>query len=100
MKRQPEPATSRTIRRHQLRDLVPLADTNIYHMEQGGEIPQRSYLTARCLVWDLSGLEASWRIDVLFCGSRRVRSGWRGEWRVRPPKPGHWQERIRGHAVD
>lgn len=58
MKRQPEPATSRTIRRQQLRDLVPLADTTIYDMEQRGEFPQRFYLTARCVVWDLSEVEA------------------------------------------
>ncbi|OYU70484.1 MAG: transcriptional regulator [Alphaproteobacteria bacterium PA2] len=58
MKRQPEPAIHRTIRRQQLRDLVPLADTTIYDMEQRGEFPQRFYLTARCVVWDLSEVEA------------------------------------------
>jgi prophage regulatory protein len=58
MKRPVEPATSRTIRRHQLRNLVPLADTTIYDMEQRGEFPQRFYLPARCVVWDLSEVEA------------------------------------------
>lgn len=48
----------RTIRRHQLRELVPLADTTIYDMEQRGEFPQRFYLTARCVVWDLAEVEA------------------------------------------
>lgn len=53
------PALSkRTIRRHQLRELVPLADTTIYDMEQRGEFPQRFYLTARCVVWDLAEVEA------------------------------------------
>jgi prophage regulatory protein len=47
-----------TIRRHQLREIVPLADTTIYDMEQRGEFPQRFYLTARCVVWDLAEVEA------------------------------------------
>ena len=41
------------IRRLQLRDLVPLADTTIYEMEKRGEFPKRFYLTPRCPVWDL-----------------------------------------------
>jgi prophage regulatory protein len=41
------------IRRQQLRELVPLADTTIYEMEQRGEFPKRFYLTPRCPVWDL-----------------------------------------------
>lgn len=48
----------RTIRRHELREIVPLADTTIYDMEQRGEFPQRFYLTSRCVVWDLSEVEA------------------------------------------
>ena len=48
----------RTIRRHQLRELVPLADTTIYDMEQRGEFPQLFYLKARCVVWDLAEVEA------------------------------------------
>ncbi len=48
----------RTIRRHQLRDIVPLADTTIYEMEQRGEFPRRFYLTSRCVVWDLGEVEA------------------------------------------
>jgi Prophage CP4-57 regulatory protein (AlpA) len=38
----------RTIRRHQLREIVPLADSTIYEMEQRGEFPQRFALTPRC----------------------------------------------------
>lgn len=51
-------AAKRTIRRHELREIVPLADTTIYDMEQRGEFPQRFYLTSRCVVWDLSEIEA------------------------------------------
>jgi prophage regulatory protein len=58
MKHQIEPAINRTIRRHQLREMVPLADTTIYDMEQRGEFPLRFYLTSRCVVWDLSEVEA------------------------------------------
>lgn len=48
----------RTVRRAQLRDIVPLADTTIYEMEQCGEFPRRFYLTPRCVVWDLGEVEA------------------------------------------
>ncbi|MEQ1612054.1 MAG: AlpA family phage regulatory protein [Hyphomicrobiaceae bacterium] len=48
----------RTIRRAQLREIVPLADTTIYEMEQRGEFPRRFYLTPRCVVWDLAEVEA------------------------------------------
>ncbi len=41
------------IRRDQLRELVPLANTTIYEMEVRGEFPKRFYLTPRCPVWDL-----------------------------------------------
>lgn len=58
MKQQAESVVKRTIRRHQLREMVPLADTTIYDMEQRGEFPQRFYLTSRCVVWDLSEVEA------------------------------------------
>ena len=58
MRQKVEPTTKRTIRRHQLREMVPLADTTIYDMEQRGEFPQRFYLTSRCVVWDLNEVEA------------------------------------------
>ena len=44
----------RTIRRRELHQIVPLADSTIYELERRGEFPQRFYLTARCVVWDLS----------------------------------------------
>ncbi|GHE76323.1 hypothetical protein GCM10019059_39520 [Camelimonas fluminis] len=53
MSQTPPPLGKRTIRRHQLREIVPLADTTIYDMEQRGEFPQRFYLTSRTVVWDL-----------------------------------------------
>ena len=36
----------RTIRRHELHQIVPLAETTIYEMEQRGEFPRRFRLTA------------------------------------------------------
>lgn len=48
----------RTIRRHELRMIVPLSDTTIYDMEVRGEFPCRFYLTPRSVVWDLSEVEA------------------------------------------
>lgn len=57
MTRPKESAIRRTIRRHQLREIVPLADTTIYEMEQRGEFPRRFYLTSRCVVWDLAEVE-------------------------------------------
>jgi prophage regulatory protein len=53
-----EMSIRRTVRRHQLREMVPLADSTIYEMEQRGEFPRRFALSARCVVWDLASLEA------------------------------------------
>jgi prophage regulatory protein len=44
----------RTIRRNELRQIVPLADSTIYELERRGDFPQRFFLTARCVVWDLA----------------------------------------------
>lgn len=48
----------RTIRRHELRQIVPLAETTVYEMERRGEFPRRFNLTPRCVVWDLAEVEA------------------------------------------
>ena len=48
----------RIIRRSELRQIVPVADTTIYEMEQRGEFPRRFNLTPRCVVWDLAEVEA------------------------------------------
>jgi prophage regulatory protein len=53
-----EASIKRTIRRQQLRQMVPLADSTIYEMEQRGEFPRRFALSPRCVVWDLSEVEA------------------------------------------
>ena len=52
------PQIRRTIRRQQLREMVPMADSTIYEMEQRGEFPRRFALSPRCIVWDLAGVEA------------------------------------------
>jgi len=48
----------RTVRRPELHQLVPHADTTIYDMERRGEFPRRFNLTPRCVVWDLAEVEA------------------------------------------
>ncbi|MDR3482862.1 MAG: AlpA family phage regulatory protein [Burkholderiaceae bacterium] len=48
----------RTIRRQELKQIVPLAETTIYEMERRGEFPRRFNLTPRCVVWDLAEVEA------------------------------------------
>jgi prophage regulatory protein len=47
----------RAIRRKELREVVPLADSTIYEMEQKGEFPQRFALGPRCVVWDLNEVQ-------------------------------------------
>lgn len=53
-----ETAATRMIRRHQLRDMVPLSNTTIYEMERRGCFPKRIYITTRCVAWDLKEVEA------------------------------------------
>ena len=57
MSRNSEMPIKRSIRRHQLREMVPLADTTIYEMERRGEFPRRFALSPRCVVWDLAEVE-------------------------------------------
>jgi prophage regulatory protein len=52
------PPMRRAIRRHELRKIVPLANTTIYELECRGEFPRRFYLTPRCVVWDLDEVYA------------------------------------------
>lgn len=56
-KRSPLPFP-RTIRRQELRQIIPLSETTIYEMERRGEFPRRFNLTPRCVVWDLAEIEA------------------------------------------
>jgi prophage regulatory protein len=58
MSRVEQTTMRKTIRRHQLREIVPLADSTIYEMEQRGEFPRRFALSPRCIVWDLAEVEA------------------------------------------
>lgn len=51
------PTITRTLRREELRELVPLSDTTIYEMERKGEFPRRFYLTARCVAWDFDEVQ-------------------------------------------
>jgi len=62
----------RTIRRSELRQIVPLADSTIYELERRGEFPQRFYLTARCVVWDLAEVMA-WLQRRRQAGSKGVK---------------------------
>ena len=62
----------RTIRRSDLRQIVPLADSTIYELERRGEFPQRFYLTARCVVWDLAEVMA-WLQSRRQAGSNGVK---------------------------
>lgn len=48
----------RTIRRHELHQIVPLAEPTIYDMERHDEFPRRLNPTPRCIVWDLPEVEA------------------------------------------
>lgn len=48
----------RTIRRHELRLIVPLADGTIYEIKKRGDFPRRFNVTPRCVVWDLEEVEA------------------------------------------
>jgi prophage regulatory protein len=48
----------RTLRRKELRLIVPLGDTTIYEMGRRGEFPRRVNLTPRCVVWDFAEVEA------------------------------------------
>jgi prophage regulatory protein len=45
-----EALKKRMIRRHELLQIVPLADTTIYEMEQRGAFPRRFALSPRCIV--------------------------------------------------
>ena len=55
---QADPPLRRTIKKSQLRQMVQLADSTIWEMEQRGQFPRRFLLTPRCVVWDLAEVEA------------------------------------------
>lgn len=72
----------RTIRRTELRQIVPLADSTIYELERRGEFPQRFYLTARCVVWDLAEVMA-WLQSRRQAGSNGVKKAPMPDYRKR-----------------
>jgi prophage regulatory protein len=76
---------TRSVRRNELRKLVPLADTTIYEMERRGEFPKRFNLSPRCVAWDLQEVEA-------WIAKRRLVSNSSDE--TRPPSP---DVRLRKH---
>nr|WP_312295452.1 AlpA family phage regulatory protein [Brevundimonas diminuta] len=55
---QPDLPVRRSIKKTQLRQMIPLADSTIWEMERRGEFPKRFLLTPRCVVWDLAEVEA------------------------------------------
>ena len=67
----------RTIRRHELRLIVPLADSTIYEMEKRGDFPRRFNLTPRCVVWGLAEVE-TWlerRRQIYLEGRAKIAAG-------------------------
>lgn len=77
----------RTIRRSELRQIVPLADSTIYELERRGEFPQRFYLTARCVVWDLAEVMA-WLQSRRQAGSNGVKKAPMPDFRRRKRQAG------------
>lgn len=76
----------RTIRRSELRQIVPLADSTIYELERRGEFPQRFYLTARCVVWDLAEVMA-WLQSRRQAGNSRAKKAPMPDVRMRMRRP-------------
>jgi prophage regulatory protein len=73
----------RTIRRTELRQIVPLADSTIYELERRGEFPQRFFLTPRCVVWDLTEVMA-WLDSRRRGGDGGVKKAPAPDYRLRP----------------
>ena len=78
----------RTIRRSELRQIVPLADSTIYELERRGEFPQRFFLTARCVVWDLAEVENWLRSRRELGGVNTVKRAPVPDFRRRTKRPG------------
>src|ERR1700723_1457285 len=94
MQRTADTPIRRTIRRHQCREIVPLADSTIYELEQRGEFPRRFALTPRCVVWDLAEVE-TWLAARRSVPIARAQHPDVQQRRTRPVKaPGRAQERA------
>lgn len=64
----------RMLRKHELKLVVPLADSTIFEMEKRGEFPRRFNLSPRCVVWDLAEVE-TWlgeRRAAYFAGQAKI----------------------------
>ena len=48
----------RTIKKPELHQMVPLADSTIWEMERRGEFPRRFNLTPRCVAWSFDEVQA------------------------------------------
>ncbi|MEZ5661573.1 MAG: AlpA family phage regulatory protein [Burkholderiaceae bacterium] len=68
------------------RQIVPLADSTIYELERRGEFPQRFYLTARCVVWDLAEV-MDWLQSRRQAGSSGVKKAPMPDYRQRGQRP-------------
>ena len=80
-----------SIRRAELRKIVPLSDTTIYDMERRGDFPRRFYLTSKCVVWDLDEVQQWLATRRQACEDARIeRAPYPdvGVRRHRPIKPG------------
>ncbi|UIF90942.1 AlpA family transcriptional regulator [Cupriavidus sp. UYPR2.512] len=73
-----DPQIRRTIRREELRQIVPLSDSTVYEMEAKGKFPKRFALTPRCVVWYLDEV-LQW-VEARRTGEVAVQA-------VTPPKP-------------
>jgi prophage regulatory protein len=93
MKTEPNTYT-RTIRRHQLKEMVPLADSTIFEMEQRGEFPRRYALSPRTVVWDLAEVEA-WLAERK---AKPIRRGQHVDVHDRLTRPVRGSDRARGAA--
>ncbi|GGN63178.1 transcriptional regulator [Novosphingobium indicum] len=80
----PVPYT-RTVRRQQLKEMVPLADSTIFEMERRGEFPRRYALSPRTVVWNLDEVEA-WLADRKARPVQRAQSVDVKDRRTRPVK--------------
>lgn len=86
-----EPPLRRTIKKRELHQMVPLADSTIWEMERRGEFPKRFLLTPRCVVWDLGEVEAWLELRR----TRPVRPAPPPDVRLRRSRPVH--DRPAGH---
>lgn len=94
MPKNPPVNYTRTIRRDQLREMVPLADSTIFAMEQRGEFPRRYALSPRTVVWDLAEVEA-W---LAARKANPIKRGQHADVRLRHTRPVRGSDRVAARA--